>query len=546
MFTEDPIVALVRTHGEGAHERAIRWLREAARSWVLTLDVPISRLMDAVKDEVAHLNDDVRAQVTALRMTEGDDTSHNFFDHAEALLDPGTCTFAREDIRSYVDELSRADASGVAPLRQVLGDALARHADLEQRVSRMLQPLSPEQLSGLDPARDYNAIHQSVTYWSRLERFLFRDLAETRPLIVPYANAFFYSTGEFTIRARKRLDDTGLLLDNYFDWGPKSKRGQQALRRINRIHGRYTIPNDTMKWVLLNLALVPLRWNERVGGRPYSQVEREGFFIQHMAFGRELGLDGLTDDLGEMTAWWEEVSRAAAPVSDITRTSFEKFTSQLFVVLDPKLRRAATMAYLAGMDDPFRRSMGYPAPDDEAREQVRSWFRVGRTLLEAIPAFPWCMSLRSTTTYPQGARVDEIGVYRRGHGMPKMAVAADAPAHERRRSATTNAGYPEWLPPLTRLSDAPVAELPVLTLDEVARHASPDDAWIAVGGFVYDVTPFLNMHPGGRKVLLPRLGRDATKTFEAVKHSDAARILMTNFRVGRLAAEDERAHEEVA
>ena len=37
---------------------------------------------------------------------------------------------------------------------------------------------------------------------------------------------------------------------------------------------------------------------------------------------------------------------------------------------------------------------------------------------------------------------------------------------------------------------------------EVQKHNKDGDAWLIVHGNVYDVTPFLNEHPGGKKVLL--------------------------------------------
>jgi cytochrome b involved in lipid metabolism len=53
------------------------------------------------------------------------------------------------------------------------------------------------------------------------------------------------------------------------------------------------------------------------------------------------------------------------------------------------------------------------------------------------------------------------------------------------------------------------------TAEEVARHSSPDDVWIIVDQKVYDVTTFLEKHPGGRKVLLKYAGKDASAEFAA-------------------------------
>lgn len=40
------------------------------------------------------------------------------------------------------------------------------------------------------------------------------------------------------------------------------------------------------------------------------------------------------------------------------------------------------------------------------------------------------------------------------------------------------------------------------------------DCWIAVKGQVYDVTPYLQEHPGGVAAIVMNAGKDATEDFE--------------------------------
>lgn len=55
---------------------------------------------------------------------------------------------------------------------------------------------------------------------------------------------------------------------------------------------------------------------------------------------------------------------------------------------------------------------------------------------------------------------------------------------------------------------------PVWSLEELAKHNTPQDAWMAVRGKVYNITPYLPYHPGGVDTLLEAAGTDGTVLFD--------------------------------
>jgi cytochrome b involved in lipid metabolism len=71
-----------------------------------------------------------------------------------------------------------------------------------------------------------------------------------------------------------------------------------------------------------------------------------------------------------------------------------------------------------------------------------------------------------------------------------------------------------------------------ITWTEVSRHKSKNDLWLVIRGQVYNVTDFVDEHPGGEEVLLDVAGQDATQAFEDVEHSEQARAILGTLFVG--------------
>uniref|UniRef100_G1N831 Cytochrome b5 n=1 Tax=Meleagris gallopavo TaxID=9103 RepID=G1N831_MELGA len=75
-------------------------------------------------------------------------------------------------------------------------------------------------------------------------------------------------------------------------------------------------------------------------------------------------------------------------------------------------------------------------------------------------------------------------------------------------------------------------------LEEVQKHNNSQSTWIIVHNRIYDITKFLDEHPGGEEVLREQAGGDATENFEDVGHSTDARALSETFIIGELHPDD--------
>lgn len=72
----------------------------------------------------------------------------------------------------------------------------------------------------------------------------------------------------------------------------------------------------------------------------------------------------------------------------------------------------------------------------------------------------------------------------------------------------------------------------MISFDEVRKHNSRDSCWVVVAGEVYDVTGFLEDHPGGIAPILKVAGSDATRVFVPIHPPDTLSTLPPHAHVG--------------
>ncbi|KAF4727846.1 hypothetical protein FOZ62_030072, partial [Perkinsus olseni] len=74
--------------------------------------------------------------------------------------------------------------------------------------------------------------------------------------------------------------------------------------------------------------------------------------------------------------------------------------------------------------------------------------------------------------------------------------------------------------PVAAAAAAPAAPTNGYTLEEVAKHNTDTDCWVALNGQVLDVTDFLPEHPGGKLAIMTFAGKDASKEFNMIHPAD--------------------------
>lgn len=73
------------------------------------------------------------------------------------------------------------------------------------------------------------------------------------------------------------------------------------------------------------------------------------------------------------------------------------------------------------------------------------------------------------------------------------------------------------------------------TAEDVKKHNTRSSAWTVVDGTVYDLTEFINIHPGGSSAILKAAGKDGSSVFnKRGRHSSSDRRTLQAYVIGKL------------
>ena len=69
---------------------------------------------------------------------------------------------------------------------------------------------------------------------------------------------------------------------------------------------------------------------------------------------------------------------------------------------------------------------------------------------------------------------------------------------------------------------------------EVAAHNSENSSWVIVDNEIFDVSKFLEFHPGGKQILLQNAGKDVTEVFHMYHNSSVLTKYRSKLKIGEV------------
>jgi hypothetical protein len=261
----------------------------------------------------------------------------------------------------------------------------------------------------LDPVRDRDEIAWLVSRhefpWDYNQG---TGIAFLRDYGIPSIAAVLDRTAEFEHDGVKRYDDTLLVAEEASVEGLDSERGHATLRRLNRIHGNYDIPNDEFQYVLATTIVGPVEWIREFGWRDLEPVERQALANLTTRFGELMGITGLPNTYDGYLALLRDYETARFGFTEANRRVTEATLRVGRQIAPPPLRPLARRVAIALMDEPLRVALGMPEQPAWLVTAVRRGLLVRARVLRLVPPRRTAYHHRPTS-YPHGYTLRDIG-----------------------------------------------------------------------------------------------------------------------------------------
>jgi hypothetical protein len=233
-------------------------------------------------------------------------------------------------------------------------------------------------------------------------------IAFLRDYGIPSIAALLDRTGEFEHDGVKRYDDTLLVAEEATVEGMDSARGHAGVRRLNRIHGHYDIPNDEFQYVLATTIVGPVEWIREFGWRDLEPVELQALAGLTTRFGELMGITGLPTTYDGYLTLLRDYERERFACTGPSRRVTEATLRIARQVAPRLLRPLARRVTIALMDEPLRIALGMPEQPAWFVAAVRRGLRARARLLRFAPPRRTAYHHRPTS-YPHGYTLEDLG-----------------------------------------------------------------------------------------------------------------------------------------
>jgi hypothetical protein len=268
------------------------------------------------------------------------------------------------------------------------------------------------QIQQLDPVKDCcQIVHLLAGYEFPWDITRALEVALFRTYCVPSISALLDKSGEFHRHTQKRYDDTGLIVAEIMKWGYDSSRGQEAIERMNKIHGRFKISNQDFLYVLSTFIYEPIRWLDRFGWRKMCEQERKASFYFWREVGKRMHILNIPETYEEFELYNLNYEREHFRYSDTNRRVGES-TRNLFLSWFPGfLRPVIKPAVHSLLDETMLEAFGFEHPPQPLGWAVVTSLKIRSSALRLfLPRRKASFFTDAPNrSYPNGYQLAELG-----------------------------------------------------------------------------------------------------------------------------------------
>ena len=272
-------------------------------------------------------------------------------------------------------------------------------------------------LGALDPWRHAHSIYRTLVLLDLpVELKLGLNLAFYRTFASPRIAGLLGRTGEMAHDPHKRAADTGLVIYEIIAHGFASQRSRHVIGALNRMHGRWRIPQEDYRYVLSAFVVAPTRFVDEWGWRRLTAQERTATACFYAELGSWMGIQDVPltyDGFVEVFDAYER--RYLAPSDDGDRLmalTQGVIAEQLPRALRPLARPLAGRLTATLIDERLATCLGLRPAGPVEQATVRAAFALRRAVERRRPprTEPSFVPGQPVMAYPDGYDLADIGV----------------------------------------------------------------------------------------------------------------------------------------